>query len=104
MFTAFVTVPEGYDVSQWGIGNVACEGAPAVKGMVSRNGRTYIAKFRKHDLTGITAGEAVKLSVKGTFEKNGQQALFIGSDTIKIVEKGKKYWRSKKRHGRSYKR
>lgn len=83
-FTAFITVPEGYDVRDWGIRNVECEGASAVNGKVSRGGRTYIAKFNRQDLQNIPAGDAVTFKVKGVFPQNGNQAQFQGYDTVRV--------------------
>jgi feruloyl esterase len=87
-FTAFITVPKGYNIRDWNIDNVSCQGAPAVKSMISRN--TYIAKFNRQDLVNVTAGDAVTLTVKGTFTHNGQQAQIQASDTIRVIDKGGK--------------
>ncbi len=84
-FTAFITVPEGYDIRDWNIGNISCEGAPAIKGMVSGDGRTYIAKFKRQDLKDVRAGEELTLTVKGTFTRNGKKALIQASDTIRVI-------------------
>jgi len=86
VFTAFITVPEDYDLRDWGINNLSCEGAPEIKGMVSEDGRTYIAKFGRQDLKNVAPGGAVTFTVKGAFEKNGKQALFQVSDTIRVVK------------------
>ena len=49
-------IPQGYDVRDWEISNVVCEGAPAVKGTVSSGGRTYAAKFKRQDLENVVPG------------------------------------------------
>jgi len=85
-FTAFITVPEGYDVREWGISNLVCEGALAEKGMVSGDGRTYIAKFNRQDLINVAKGEGVTFTVQGTFQKNGKQTQFRGSDTVRVIK------------------
>jgi hypothetical protein len=82
-FTAFITVPEGYDIREWNIANLFCEGASAVKGMIS--GNTYIAKFKRQDLQGVQTGDEVTLVVKGTFTYNGKQAQIQASDTVRVV-------------------
>jgi hypothetical protein len=56
--------------------------------MIFRN--TYIAKFNRQDLVNVTAGDAVTLTVKGTFTHNGQQAQIQASDTIRVIDKGGK--------------
>ena len=65
-------VPEGYNLKDWNIGNLSCEGATMVKGVLS--GNTYAAKFNRQDLQGVNAGDAVPLTVKGTFTFKGKQA------------------------------
>jgi hypothetical protein len=83
-FTAFITVPEGYDIRDWNISNLTCEGARAVKGMIS--GNTYIAKFKRQDLQGVEIGEEVTLTVKGTFTYGGKLAKIQASDAVRVIE------------------
>ena len=85
-FTAFITLPEGYDFSDWGISKLECEGASGEKGKVAKDGRTYIAKFNRQELLNVPAGETVSFTVKGVFQKNGKQAQFQGTDTVRIVK------------------
>ena len=93
IFTAFITVPEGYILREWNIANLSCEGAVAVKGTFSRN--TYIAKFNRQDLIGVTPGDAVTLTVKGTFEVDGQKALIQAGDTVRVIGSAPKNKKSK---------
>jgi feruloyl esterase len=83
-FTAFISVPKGYDIKDWDIHNVSCEGAPAVKGMIS--GNTFTAKFNRQDLKNVSPGEAVVLTVKLAFNHDGKEALTQGSDTIRVMK------------------
>ncbi len=83
-FTAFITVPEGYNIADWNIGNLSCEGAPAVKGVIS--GNSYVAKFKRQDLQGVQTGDKVTLTVKGTFTKNGKLAQIQASDTVRVIK------------------
>ena len=86
VFTAFITVPEGYDLKDWNIGDLTCEGASAVEGKLAKN--KYIAKFRAQDLVGIEPGNKVELSVKGIFNREDSQvALIQDSDTVKVIGK-----------------
>ncbi len=85
-FTAFITVPAGFDVRDWGISNLECQGAPMIKGSVSHDGRTYIAKFSRQDLTNTVAGEAVTLKVEGLFKKGSEQALLLGFDVVRVIK------------------
>ncbi len=84
VFTAMITVPEGYNLWDWNIGDLSCEGAPAVRGNLS--GNTYIAEFNRKDLVGVTPGDAVSMTVKGTFNPNGQQVLIQAIDTIRVIK------------------
>jgi hypothetical protein len=84
--TAFITVPEGFDVRDWGISNLECQGAPMIKGYASHNGRTYIAKFSIQDLTNTAAGKEVTLKVEGLFKKGGKQALLLGFDEVRVIK------------------
>lgn len=83
VFTARITLPEGYSFREWKIGDLSCEGAPAVK--VRRTRRAYLASFDRKDLVGVLPGEAVELTVKGTFTHDGQQALIQASDNIRVI-------------------
>ncbi len=84
--TAFITVPEGFDVRDWGISNLECQGAPMTKGSISGDGRTYIAKFSIQDLTNTTAGQAVTFKVEGLFNKGGKQAQLLGFDVVRVIQ------------------
>ena len=84
VFTAFITVPEGYSLKDWNIGNLSCEGALAKQGKLS--GNAYTAKFNRQDLINVTPGDAVSLTVKGTFTHNTKQALIQASDTIRVIK------------------
>lgn len=85
VFTAFIALPEGYNVADIDINTVVCEGAKAVKGMI--DGTVFIAKFDREDLReSLPAGDAVELTVTGEL-KDGTS--FKGSDTIRVIDKGK---------------
>ena len=83
-FTAIITVPEGYDIRDWNIADLSCEDAPAVKGVIS--GDAYVAKFKRQDLQGIEEGDAVTLTVKGTFTHDGKLAQIQASDTVRVIK------------------
>lgn len=84
--TAFITVPEGFDVRDWGISNLECQGAPMITGSVSDDGRTYIAKFSIQDLTNTAPGKGVTFKVEGLFKKDGKQALLLGSGVVRVTK------------------
>jgi hypothetical protein len=81
MFTAFI---KGYDPANINVSTVECEGAPAVRGIVA--GDTFIVKFKRQDLVGMSAGEAVTLTVTGEFYGGGTFAL---SDNIRVKDKSR---------------
>ena len=85
LFTAFITLPEPYNITDIDISTVVCEDAPAVKGIVADDNK-YIAKFNVQDLVGVDLGDAVTLTVTG---KLYDGTPFEGSDTIRVIDKGK---------------
>lgn len=88
-FTASITLPESYDFANINISTVECEGAAAISGQVADDGK-YIAKFDREDLIeDLPIGEAVTLTVIGKVFYNGGEADFEGSDTIRVIDKGK---------------
>jgi len=82
VFTAFIT-----NVTAINISTVECEGAPAVRGMASEedNG-TYIVKFNRQDLTNVSEGDNVTLTVTGELNDG---TPFEGNDTIRVIDKGR---------------
>jgi hypothetical protein len=85
IFTAFIGLPEGYDEEDIDINTVECEGAPALKGLMTDDGR-LIVKFDREDLVGVSPGDSVEMFVTG---KLIDGTPFIGSDTIRVIDKGK---------------
>ena len=81
-FTASITLSEGYDVRDWNVQDVSCEGAPAVKGMTA--GNSYVVKFNREDLKNVSPGERVALTVKLAFHHGGKKVLTQGSDTVRV--------------------
>jgi len=79
VFTAFII-----NVTDINISTVECEGAPAVRGMVADD--KYIAKFNRQNLTNVSKGDNVTLTVTGKL-KDGTP--FEGNDTIRVIDKGK---------------
>ena len=87
-FTAFIRLPEPYNITDINISTVVCEGAPAVKGMVADDNK-YIAKFDREDLRkDLPTGDEVEMTVTGKVFYNGGYADFEGSDTIRVIDKG----------------
>ncbi|VVB97027.1 Uncharacterised protein [uncultured archaeon] len=88
--TAFITLPEGYNVTDINLSTVVLEGAHAVKGVVSgKNGGTLIVKFNRQDLINVPTGNEVALTVTGKVLYEGAWVDFEGSDTIRVMEHGK---------------
>jgi feruloyl esterase len=83
-FTVFITVPDGYDIRDWNMSDVSCQGASAVKGMVSAD--AYIAKFNRQDLKNVTTGDAVELLVNGTLHRGAQPALVQATGTTNVIK------------------
>lgn len=86
VFTAFITVPGGYDVRDYNISDVVCQGAPMLKSGVSRTGRTLICKFDSTDLVNVAPGKAVIFTVQGFFNADGKQTQFRESEIVRVVK------------------
>ncbi len=84
VFTAVVSVPDGYKLGDWNIGDLTCEGVSPVNGVLS--GNTFTAKFNVRDVVGTSAGDAVTLTVKGTFTRDGKVAQIQASDTVRVIK------------------
>lgn len=84
LFTAFITLPEGYDVADIDISTVECEGALAIEGYAADD--RLIVKFNVQDMVDVPTGNAVLLTVTG---KLYDGTSFEGCDTIRVIEKGK---------------
>lgn len=82
LFTAFITLPKPYNITDVNISTVVCEGAPAVQGMIADDNK-YMAKFDREDLVGVEPGDAVTLTVTG---KLYDGTPFEGSDTIRVID------------------
>jgi outer membrane protein assembly factor BamB len=86
VFTAFITLPEGYDVAKIDINTTECEGAPALSGTVSAaDTGTLVVKFDRANLVGVPAGDAVEMTVTGELTDGTR---FEGSDTVEVIAKG----------------
>lgn len=83
-FTAFITLPEGYDIREVNVSTIVCEGAHAVKGVVAD--KKLVVKFNRQDLE-LTSGDEVTLTVAGKVYYNGGYADFEGSDVIRVIGK-----------------
>ncbi|KAF5436887.1 Outer membrane protein assembly factor BamB, contains PQQ-like beta-propeller repeat, partial [Candidatus Methanophagaceae archaeon] len=87
VFTAFITLPEGYDVADIVVNTVECEGAPALSGTVSASDNgTLVVKFDREDLRDdLPTGDEVEMTVTGELTDGTR---FEGSDTVKVMAKG----------------
>jgi len=85
LVTAFITLAPGFDLTQWTVSNVTLNGVPAVSGALSSDGGTYVATFNKGQLSGLSAGDSVVISVAGTLQRNGNQGQFVATDSVKVM-------------------
>ncbi|HEY9204518.1 MAG TPA: hypothetical protein VIO58_01245 [Candidatus Methanoperedens sp.] len=89
-FTAFITLPDGYDVEDIDIETVRAEGARALKDEISKkDGGTLIVKFNRQDLVDVPVGNDVTLWVTGKVRSDGALVDFEGSDEIKVIDSNK---------------
>ncbi|MEM2319282.1 MAG: tannase/feruloyl esterase family alpha/beta hydrolase [Candidatus Bathyarchaeia archaeon] len=82
-FTAYVNIPEGYNVREFIA--VTCEGAAALRVYFAKDGRVLIAEFNPRDLINVKPREDFIFTVTAIFEQNGQKFAFEGSDTVKVT-------------------
>ena len=86
ILTAFIDLPELLDEEDIDISTVKCEGASALKRIVTGDGR-LVVKFDRKDLD-VSPGDLVELTVTGQLSDG---TSFTGSDTIRAIDKsGKK--------------
>jgi len=80
VFMAHFNLPAGYSAGDIVLGSVHCSGAYAIQ----ISGNTNI-KFERQNLLNVSPGDAVVLTVTGSFS-NGTP--FIGTDVIRVIDKG----------------
>jgi Tannase-like family of unknown function (DUF6351) len=88
LVTAILTAAPGFDLSQWTLSGVTLNGAPAVSTALSADGTSYVATFTKAELSGLSAGNSIILTVGGTLTKNGtgDQGQFVATDSVKAMQ------------------
>jgi len=79
-FTAFITLPSGYNHNNIDLSTVECEGAHAISGHATPE--FYIAKFNIQDLVGVIPGPAVEFRVSGALYDG---TPFYGVDTVRVI-------------------
>jgi len=84
VFSAFITMPPDYEMKDWNLQNITCEGAPARFGFAF--GNVYYVAFNTQDLQNVTPGKSVTFTVKGKFNHGGKDALVQASDTIRVIK------------------
>ena len=84
-FTAFITLPVGYDVADIDVITVECEGASALSGTIAATKTgTLVVKFERADLVDVPVGDAVEMSVTGELTDGTR---FGGRNMVKVIEK-----------------
>lgn len=79
VFTAFIILPEGYNVTDINLSTVKCGNASAVRGIAA--GGIYIAKFKRHDLDLVPTDDNLTLTVTGNLSDG---RAFAGSDEVRV--------------------
>jgi len=87
--TIVLRIAHGSDTFlQWVPSNVRAEGAAAISGELSADGKTYVVKFNRSDLQGFDGGgqhgEHVDLMITGSLRHNGLNGLFATSATVTV--------------------
>ncbi len=81
VFTAFVTLPEEYDIEDININTVECNGASAIWARSFYH--LLIVKFRTTELVGIEPSDDVVLTVMGNLYDG---TIFSGADTVRVID------------------
>jgi hypothetical protein len=84
-FTAFIKLPDGFDLNNIDISTLVCEGAPALDGNVADNNHLLV-KFDRVDLVGVEPGDEVTFTVEGYFYDG---TPFVGWDMIRVIDNRK---------------
>lgn len=80
IITAFLELPNPYNVQNVDVSTVRCQGAAAVKGIIADD--TLILKFERQELQGLVGGQ-INIVVTGQL-KDG--SIFYGQSTIKTIK------------------
>ena len=86
VFTAFVQLPEEYDVKDIDVETIESDGAEVIKSNI-RGNDTLVVKFDRQDLVDISVGNEVEITVTGELIDGTR---FKGSNIIRIINKNKK--------------
>jgi hypothetical protein len=84
VFTASIIVPPDYHMRDWNLQDITCEGASARFGFAL--GNVYYATFFTQDLQNVSPGRSVTFTVKGKFQRSGQDALVQASDRVRVIK------------------
>ena len=84
-----LSTPEGSDsFHQWAPSDIKAEGAPAVSGTLSGNGKQYVVQFNRVDLQSFNGGnpdgEDVDVMITGKLQHNGISSGFASSATVRV--------------------
>jgi PKD repeat protein len=86
-FTAFITLPMGYDMDNIDVASLVCEGAHAKSGHATGDGSDmYIAKFNRQDMVNVNPGDSVLFTVIGNLNTGTGIVEFAGNDTIRVID------------------
>jgi uncharacterized protein YneR len=84
-FTAFIKLPDGFELENIDISTIMCEGAQAIDGNVADNNHLLV-KFNRQDLVGVEPGDEVTFTVEGYFYDG---TPFVGWDIVRVIDNGK---------------
>lgn len=91
-FTAFITLPAEYLVSNINLSALIVGGAsPVKKAQISqKNGGTLIVKFNRQDADELVPGDSLVNATGNVSVGEGNEKRFGGNDTIRVIGKSKK--------------
>ena len=81
---AVVEFPVGYNLREWKIESIECQGASALPGSGVKDKSRVIARFRQIDMKNLVIGDAVPLTVTIAAQRRSVAEVFSGADAVKI--------------------
>jgi hypothetical protein len=84
-----LSTPDGSDTfQQWVPSDIRAEGAAAISGRLSDDGKQYVVQFNRADLQSFNGGnpdsEDVDLMITGKLQHNGVTSGFATSATVRV--------------------
>lgn len=85
LVTVVINAPSDTDLRSWGITGLTAAGAPAVSTAYTGNGRSMVVTFNKAQLDALPAGDNVRFTISGMFNRDGFQWPLSLDAMVKVM-------------------